>query len=414
MSRFLHHLSFLVLGSLLFTMFSVAPAEDTKTLIRQAKAAIRAAENSNDAQVKNAKLDEARKLIDQIKVTDPQNSELRSLESKYRYMDTGREATKASTSTPAIDTGKLKEVLADWNTIIGLEKELHDKTNRFFPHAEGLSYTKEQTDQVLSIRDDVLKNDRPRMMAYLKEFSAKYGEPTDDMDRKISDLTPRNPKKGMYDEENQRPSQPPSRAYKNILERLAWVQETPKTEAKLIMKRALEMVSNADFFMDTKREAQFAEAEAELLRAKRFNPEDAEIAQALATVKANRKKSQADVQKALESARFPATVSSFAGPGKPAELIAAVKSYFAETYPKEKVLAASISGSWVATKHNILGQPTQWGLPVYCASQQNEPGICRVFKMTVLTGIGVNTAKAPPFTDHWTGDSYRMKIANLK
>jgi hypothetical protein len=53
-------------------------------------------------------------------------------------------------------------------------------------------------------------------------------------------------------------------------------------------------------------------------------------------------------------------------------------------------------------------------LPVFCASQQNEPGICRVFKMTVLTGIGVDIAKSPPFTDHWTGDSYRMMIVNLK
>jgi len=74
----------------------------------------------------------------------------------------------------------------------------------------------------------------------------------------------------------------------------------------------------------------------------------------------------------------------------------------------------SVSGGWIAAKHNILGQPIQWGLPVYCVSQQNEPGICRVFKMTVLTGIGAGVAKAPPFTDHWTGDSFRMKAANLK
>jgi hypothetical protein len=131
-------------------------------------------------------------------------------------------------------------------------------------------------------------------------------------------------------------------------------------------------------------------------------------------VQASRKKSQADVQKALESARFPANVSSFAGPGKIPELAADVKTYFAGAYPKEKVLAVSVSGGWVTTKHNILGQPIQWGLPVFCASQQNEPGICRVFKMTVLTGVGVDIAKAPPFTDHWTGDSYRMMIVNLK
>lgn len=409
------HLSlWLVLSCLMLGMLPAATAGDTKDMIRQAKAALRAAENTNDAQTKNAKLDEARKLIDQIKAADPKNSEISVLESKYRYMDTGREATKAAPSTPQADTGKLKEVLNDWETIVKMEKDLHDKTNRFFPHAEGLSYTPEQTDQLLSVQDDVIKNDQPRILAYLKEFSAKYGEPNDAMDRKIYDLTPKDPKKGMYDEENQRPSELPSRAYKNLLERLTWVQEAPKKEAKVIMKRALESVANSDFYQDNKRDAEFAQAEKELNRARRFNPQDSEIAQALATVQVNRKKSQADVQKALESARFPATVSSFPGPGRTPELIAATKTYFAGAYPKEKILAASISGGWVATKHNILGEPIQWGLPVYCASQQNEPGICRVFKMTVLTGIGAGIAKAPPFTDHWTGDSYRMKIEHLK
>jgi len=406
--------SFVLLGCIMLGMVPGATAGDTKEFVRQAKAALRAAENTNDPQVKNAKLDEARSLIDKIKEAEPNNPELRTLESKYRYQDTGREATKASTTAPSMDQGKLQEVLNDWNAIIKMEKDLHDKTNRFFPHSEGMSYTKEQTDQVLSVISDVLKNDEPRILSYLKQFSQKYGEPNDEMDKKIYALTPKDPKKGMYDEANQRPSELPSQCYKNLLDRLTWVREEPKQEAKLIMKRALESVANADFYMDTKRDTEFAAAEAELNRAKRFNPQDAEITQALATVQASRKKSQADVQKALESARFPASIASFPGPGKIADLIPAVKMYFAGAYPKEKVLAVSVSGGWIAAKHNILGQPIQWGLPVYCASQQNEPGICRVFKMTVLTGIGAGVAKAPPFTDHWTGDSFRMKAANLK
>ncbi len=406
-------LSFLILiACLLVTIAPNAPAADTKDLIRQAKAALRAAENTSDAAIRNAKLDEARVLIDKIKAADPKNSEIRTLESKYRYMDTGREATKASASAPAIDKGRMKEVLDDWNAIIKQDKDLHDKTSRFFPHAEGMSYTPEQTDQVLAVIDDV-KRDQPRILAYLKEFSKKYGEPNDDMDRKFYALTPKDPKKGMYDEENQRPSELPSQCYKNIMNRLTWIQENPKNEAKAIMRGAMELIANADFTQDTKRDEQFAAADAELKRAKRFSPQDSEIAQALVTLQASRKKSQADVQKALESARFPATVSNFAGPGKVPDLIAAAKAYYADAYPKEKILAVSVSGGWIATKHNILGQPIQWGLPVFCASRQNEPDVCRVFKMTLLTGIGLDVAKAPPFTDHWTGDSYRMKIANV-
>jgi hypothetical protein len=404
-----------LLGILLCGMVTGVGAADVKTLVQQAKAALRAVENTSDASVKNAKLDEARNLIAQIKAADPANPELRTLESKFRYL--GGDSLAAGTPAPAaasVDTGKAKQVLDDWNMIIKLEQDLADKTGDFFPNAENLNYSREQTDRVLSVIDDVLKNDKPRILAFLKTFSGAYGEPNDAMDRKIIALTPKDPKKGMYDEANKRPDELPSRAYKKLLDRLSWIQAGPGREAKQIMKNALEAVAGADFFQDTKRDSAYAEAEAELARAKRFNPKDPELAQALASVQAKRRKSQADVKTALESARFPASVTSFAGPGTIPGLVDAVKTYYAGAYPKEKLLAVSVSGAWVATKLNVFDQPIQWGLPVFCAAVQDEPGVCRVFKMTVLTGIGVGAAKSPPFTDHWTGDSYRMLVANLK
>jgi hypothetical protein len=406
-----------VLGILLFGMVTGVGATDVKTLVQQAKAALRTVENTSDESVKNAKLNEARNLIAQIKAADPANPELRTIESKFRYL--GGESLAAGTPAPApaaapVDAAKVEQVLDDWNMIIKLERDLADKTRDFFPSAENLNYSKDQTDQVLALVDDVLKNDKPRILAFLKSFSGKYGEANDDMDRKINALTPKDPKKGTYDEANKRPDEPPSWEYKKLQDRLSWIQAGPAREAKRIMKDAMEAVAGADFFQDTIRDSRYAEAEAELARAKRFNPKDAEISQALSSVQARRKKSQADVKNALESARFPANAAGFAGPGTIPNLVAAVKTYYAGAYPKEKLLAVSVSGAWVVTKTDIFDQPIQWGLPVYCASVQDEPGVCRVFKMTVLTGIGLGIAKSPPFTDHWTGDSYRMLAANLK
>jgi len=277
-----------------------------------------------------------------------------------------------------------------------------------------MSYTRDQTDEVLSLVDDVLKNDKPRILAFLKAFSSNYGQPNADMDRKINMLTPKDPTIGMYDEANKRPDELPSLAYMKLLDRLSWVQAVPGREAKLIMRNAIEAAAGADFLQDTVRDSRYAEAEAELVRAKRFNPKDAEIAEALAAVQAKRKKSQSDVKAALESARFPANVATFAGPGTIPNLVEAAKKYYSGVYPDEKLLAVSVSGAWVVTRMDIFDQPIQWGLPVFCASVQNEPGVCRVFKMTMLTGIGTGIAKSPPFTDHWTGDSYRMLVANLK
>jgi len=404
-----------LLGILLCGMAAGASAADVKTMVQQAKAALRAVENTRDDAVKFAKLDEAQDLIEKIKAADPANSELRVLESKYRYLNTGRPAAAAAKpAASAPDSGKAKETLEDWEAIVTLEEELTAKTSRFFPNAENLSYAPDQTDEVLALVDEVLKKDKPRILAFLKSFTAAYGEPNDDMNRKINALTPKDPKKGTYDEANKRPDEPPSWAYKKLMDRLSWIQAGPAREAKLIMKNAMETVAGADSLQDTLRDSAYAEAERELARAGRFNPKDPEIAQALKTVQGGRKKSQAEVGKALESARFPANVSSFAGPGTIPNLVAAVKTYYAEAYPQEKLLAVSVSGPWVATKRDIFDQPIQWGLPVFCAAAQDEGGVCRVFKMTVLTGIGAGVAKAPPFGDHWTGDSYRMLTANLK
>jgi hypothetical protein len=395
-----------------------AGAAETKALATKAKAALRAGENTNDQAVLKAKLEEARSLIDQIKAADPNYPELGVIENKYRYLGGGLKASQEQTSKAqaeaSIDWVKVKQVIADWEALEKMTLEFRKKTDRFFPNDQNIAYSKEQTDAVLALVADVAKNDQPRILAFLKTFTAKYGEPGDATDRKMYELTPKDPKKGMYDEANKRPDELPSRCHQELIDRLTWVRENPKLEAKRIMRDVSQMMDNIDFIMDTERDKRFAENEAELGRALRFSPGDPEITKYLAGLKANRTKSQADVKKALETARFPGNVVGFAGPGKIPDLAAAARTYFAAAYPKEKLLLVSVSGGWVATKHNILGEPIQWGLPVYCASQQSEKDVCRVFKMTVLTGIGLGVAKAPPFKDHWTGDSFRMLISNLK
>lgn len=406
--------SILVVAVLMLCSALSSPAADIRETIRSAKAALRAAENTNDAQVKATKLSEARSLIDQIKAAEPGNSELRTLESKYRYLaPDAPPATPSSPATPG-SAGGSPEALKDWTAIVEMHKALRDKTQRFFPNAVNIAYSPEQTAEVIALAADVLKSDRPRILGFLKEFAAKYGQPDDAMDRKIIAMTPKDPKKGMYDEANQRPDDLPSQCYLGLVDRLTWVQENTAQEAKNIMRDAMLKLADAEFIMDTHRDAQYQRIEAELKRALQFNPKDAEISTALGNVQASRKRSAADAKKALESARFPAHAAGFAGPGSIPDLVAAVRQYYAGAYPKERVLAVSVSGGWVVTKTTILGAPIQWGLPVFCAAQQNEAGICRVFKMTILTGIGAGIAKAPPFTDHWTGDSYRMLVSNVK
>jgi hypothetical protein len=406
--------SFLLVATLMLCSVLSAQAGDSREQIRLAKAALRAAENTNDPQVKATKLSEARTLIDQVKATDPANTELRTLESKYRYLAPDAAPASPSAAPAAAGAAGSPDALKDWLAIVEMHKMLREKTERFFPNPENIAYSPDQTGAVIALAADVLKNDRARILEFLKAFAAKYGQPDDAMDRKIIALTPKDPKKGMYDEANQRPDDLPSQCYTGLVDRLTWVQENPGREAKIILRNAMLTLADAEFIMDTHRDAQYQRIEAELKRAQQFNPKDAEISSALATVQASRKRSAAEAKKAMESARFPAHAAGFAGPGAVPDLVAATRKYYGGAYPKEKILAVSVAGGWIVAKTNILGQPIQWGLPVFCAAQQNEPGICRVFKMTILTGIGAGIAKAPPFTDHWTGDSFRMLVANVK
>lgn len=411
-----------ILRTMLLVMLTLSLAltatADVKDLARKAKAALRAGENTNDQAVLKAKLDEAKELIDQIRAEDPNFVELGAIQARYRSLSGGLKARQdqeaREQAQASIDWNQVRQVIADWEALIKMTKDLRQKTKDFFPNDQNIAYTKEQTDQVLALAADVLKNDQPRILAFLKEFEAKYGPPGDETDRKIIALTPKDPKKGMYDEANQRPSDLPSRCHQELVDRLTWVRENPKLEARKIMKTVSDLMAHIDFIMDTQRDQRYAESEAEIQRALRFAPGDPEITKYLADLRAGRRKSQADIKKALESARFPAAFAGFAGPGTPANLAAQATSYFNANYPKEKVLKVAVAGNWFVAKQNIFGEPIQWGLPVYVASQQDEPGVCRVFKSSVLTAVGLKVAKAPPFTDHWTGDSYRMLVSNLK
>ena len=263
-------------------------AADVKALARQAKSALRAAENTGDQAVLQAKLDEAKALIDQIRAADPEFVELGVIENRYRYLGGGLKARQdqdaKEKAQASIDWTKVKQVVADWEALIKLNDDLADKTGRFFPNDQNISYTKDQTDEVLALVGDVLKNDQPKVLAFLKDFSAKYGPPGDSTDRKVFDLAPKDPKKGLYDEVNQRPSDRPSRCHQQLVDRLTWVRENPRLEAKKIMNTVSQLMDNIDFIMDTHRDARFAEAEAEILRALKFAPGDPEITKYLADI----------------------------------------------------------------------------------------------------------------------------------
>ena len=430
---------------LLFAIVSLAVpagAADIKTLVKEANAKFRAIDNTNDDAQAKALFEEAKSLLDQIAAQNPNAPELMILKTKSRRAATRFEtsappappvasAPKAPPAPPTASPPKATpgptepvqpasgpardEVIKDWAAFVQLHADFTQKVNRSFPQPGVIVYEKKNADQVLALIDDLAKNDVPRIKQALKAFGDKYGTEVNIIDRKLFALTPLDNRYGMYDEQNRRPDGSAGQCYTDLVRILSYLGDAPKIEAKRLMKLTVDnILVDMDFFTDTTRDARYADAEADLQLALRFSPEDEDIKTLLAKTKQARKQSGAEIEKALDTAKFPESIKDFAGPGHPRELVAATLTYFNKAYPAEKALAASICGNWISAKHDLVGQTIQWGLPVYVASaQKGSTDVVRVFRMTVLGAQGSGAPKAPPFTDHWTGDSFRMRAKNL-
>jgi len=425
----------LVVG-LLCGLFQPAPAADTRTLAREAAAAIRAVENMHDSAAAAAKLKEIRAKLDQIRAADPNFAELRILESKYKRLTGLFGAPPAAPSAPAAKTGApaaavggtgagsapaagKEEALKDWEAIVALKEDFVPRLGEVIPtYVKNIIYDGEHADEALA-RIAALQKEAPAVKAKVVAFSAKYGRTADEIDSKIYGLTPKDASISLYDPKNQRPDESPGQAWQKLTDGLTNLEEAPKIEAKNILTRVLQNLDLIEsFIMDTERDKRYAAVEEKLLMAARFSPQDAEVREWQSKIKAMRLKSKADIEKALDAARFPAAFSGFAGPGSAADLAASALRYFTQEggwEPNETVVKVVVAGNWVVAATNIFGEPIQWGLPIWAAAYRNDSrDIARVFRLTILTQEGLGVAKRPPWTGVWTGDSFRMRTANVR
>jgi len=426
--------------SLLCGLFRPVPAADTRTLAREAAAAIRAVENMQDNAAAAAKLKEIRAKLDQIRAADPNFAELRILESKYKRLTGLFGAPPAVPSAPAVKTGASAasssstgggassgtvsaagkaEALKGWEAIVALKEDFLPRLEEVIPvHVKNIIYDGEHADEALA-RIAVLQQEAPAVKARVVAFGAKYGRTVDEIDSKIYGLTPKDLSLSLYDPQNQRPDESPGRAWEKLSNGLTNLEEAPRLEAKRILTRVLQNLDLIEsFIMDTERDKRYAAVEEKLQMAARFSPQDDEVREWQGKIKAMRIKSKADIEKALDGARFPAAFAGFAGPGDAAGLAASALRYFTQEggwEPNETVVKVVVAGNWVVAATNIFGEPIQWGLPIWAAAYRNDSKeIARVFRLTILTQEGLGVAKRPPWTGVWTGDSFRMRTANVR
>jgi hypothetical protein len=443
----MHHLR--RLGSTIILMAGLlgaawgADSPELRALARQVNAAFRALDNlsiQDDLPAVEAKVQEADALIEKVRALNPNYAEIQVWQNKSRgwkkQIQMARPAADAPTgdadappadggapakvapaaggspapAAPASGTPGKAEVKADWQAFLDYCKDFQKKYDAIFNVNGQVMYQPDTLDAVLAKLEQLRRADVPEARRRLEAFGGKYGRDTDTIDRRLFELTPENTRKSRLDPENQRPDGSAGQCYRELERMLKLIAQGPVDQAAGILAAVRNELQNTS----GKTDSVYARLETQLRAAQRLDPNNAAIGSELAAFGKQRAGLQAAAAERLKTAKFPAHAGNFAGPGDPKALTAAAIRYFNEVYPKEKAIAASVAGNWVSTKKNLLGQTIQWGLPVYVASiQNNSKEICRVFKMTVLAAEGNSPPKAPPFVDHWTGDSYQMLIANV-
>jgi hypothetical protein len=390
-----------------------AQAADIKTLAREVNADIRKVENMSDKAAARAAVAAIHTKIEKIRSMDPNFVELRALDSKYkRLVNIYGGAAPSAAATPAAPlqsrapAGEDKAT-NDWTHIAALHKSFIGRLKEVIPtYVKNVIYTEGNADGVIS-QIAAMRKESPYVKSQLDAFAAKYGRDRNGIDDKMEQL--RNP-------QNPRPSPPAGECFEELSNGLTNLEEAPKQEAKKILSAAIRNLDNIESFnADTERDKRYAQVDAKLQLALKFNPADQEVKDWVVKIKTLRVKSKADIEKSMDDARFPAAFAGFAGPGNTAELTASCVKYFNDSDPSQTTVKVHIAGNWVVAKKNIFGEPVQWGLPIWAVGyHNNEKEMARVFKMTMITGEGLGIAKSPPWTGVWVGDSFRMRTKNIQ
>jgi len=309
-----------------------------------------------------------------------------------------------------------EEALKDWNGLHesynALEEKLGDTIPSYKAVIIGTDY-----DAILALLKDVEGNDVPRIRKQLASFEAKYGGAAEEIDKAMEEAVELDWNSGKH------PREQAGRIYENLMKRVDDLDEAKKSKAEELMREAESVQSRIDSFPSQVRDENYAELKEKLELVLKFDPANAEAKERLANVGKQKKEAVAAVEKGIDEAKWPGHYPNFAGPGNPDKLCASAMEWLQKDEASRKqddpdhTFAVCVRGDWWIAKKNILGEPIQWGLPIYAAcynKEEKQNGICRVFSLTILTQEGAGVEKAPPWTGVTVGDIYKMRIAKVK
>ncbi|MCX7004371.1 MAG: hypothetical protein NTV22_14010 [bacterium] len=294
------------------------------------------------------------------------------------------------------------EALKDWTALVALHTQVREPLDKY---QTGFLYDKPA--EQLAAFAVFEKNDLPKIKAMLASFGAKYGTTPGDIENKIFPIVGRSDLRsaGSTYQELQRGYTGACALRKNMGDKL--LQEAGRT---------LEMMPN---YAESTRAERYDEVKTTLALAAQFDPDNATIKAKLAAIDKDKYAAQGKTEQERDARQWPGHFKGFAGPGNVKDLVKASFAFLvnapdwgaSQKNPCE-IVAIAIKGNWWAIEKNMLGQVTQWGLPVYVAvaSNKGDPKNVTVFELSMCTADG---NKAPPFNSVAVGDNFTMRRNNV-
>lgn len=288
-------------------------------------------------------------------------------------------------------------------------REIFDKVSsaaRASGTFDGMVQTWEKT---LPITVDFETKELPEINKFIKEFGAKYGATSTTIENKIRAI------KGGRDHS----AYSPGSAYEDLVKRIVTLDEDKKNIAGKLYKYVDDYSKKGSQYRQKALAETFAKYTQMLDTASKYTPQDKKIASLLSDLSVRQKKILDESNAKIDKMNWPGHSEKFQGPGDADDLADAALQWFQQDagwIKAEDPLMVRVSGDWHVGEKDVLGQPLNWGLPIWVATrkhQDKEAGndVAWVFYGSVYTR---DPKKELPWQYFGVGGNDQIRLAKLQ
>ncbi len=310
------------------------------------------------------------------------------------------------------------QALSDARQIKELYNKYHERFKGIYGHNIIEQYDLKEVAEKLAKIEALEREVIPVIQPVVASFAEKYGSDTMTIDNKYWEMGLGRTEEADFLSSN----------FRDLYEGLKNFPKTRQETSEYLRKWAEGIIKNVDegFYPAQDRMNRMYEAKSYLDFACKFDPNNAKANTQLASIDQKIAEVGKKLTKDIDKKKWAGHITNFSGPGTAGDLAKSALEYFKNdrdwgksSKKKITVVAVAVRGQWEIAETNILGQVTQWRLPIHLAitdEKFKKENIAQVFELSILAKEGAPGAapKSPPFDGFWVGNNWLMRLDKIK